>query len=247
YNPVNVCLRSTNYYTNYCTVGPLFFKLFILVNVLEFVHALEAKKNSLIFIFVLSACALTCYECIPDLSGSCNETTKDCPSNTQCGSFRLTSYAGETKADVKEKGCAAAEECVQASINYGVIQTVITSKCCTSNLCNSQDAPEGSISSPNGKKCFYCDGTDCSKTLNCDGDEDYCISTTGNRTSAFSVCMFVLFCSEKRSVIPSFHFLSDYRRAKGDCKGLCLQGDLLRHTICTDPRNRWSRNQLLPG
>ncbi|XP_039475194.1 urokinase plasminogen activator surface receptor-like isoform X1 [Oreochromis aureus] len=122
-----------------------------------------------------AACALKCFECRLGPSGSCTET-KDCPSNTQCGSFRLTSYAGGTKTDVKERGCAAAEECVQASVNYGVIQNLITSKCCTSDLCNSQDAPEGSICPPNGKKCFYCDGTNCTKTLNCNGNEDYCIS-----------------------------------------------------------------------
>lgn len=94
YNPVNVCLHSTNYYTNYCTVCPLFFKRFILVNVLEYVHALEARESLLVFIFVLSACALKCYECIPDLSGSCAQTTKECPSNTQCASVRIASYAG---------------------------------------------------------------------------------------------------------------------------------------------------------
>uniref|UniRef100_A0A668TLB4 UPAR/Ly6 domain-containing protein n=1 Tax=Oreochromis aureus TaxID=47969 RepID=A0A668TLB4_OREAU len=194
------------------------------------------------------ACALKCFECTPELSGSCTQTTKECPFNTQCRSARMTSYAGGSKLfDIKAKSCAAAEECVQASINFGVSQTLMTSKCCTSNLCNTQDAPEGSISSPNGKKCFQCHGNDCTKTLNCNGNEDHCIKTTGNRTSAFGVCMFVLFCSDKCSVIPSFHFLSDCRRAKGDFKGLCLQGDLLRHAICTDPRNHWSRNQLLPG
>ncbi|XP_005463486.1 urokinase plasminogen activator surface receptor-like [Oreochromis niloticus] len=166
------------------------------------------------------ACALKCYECIPDLSGSCTETTKDCPSNTQCGSIRLTSYAGGTKADVKVKGCAAAEECVQASVNYGVIQNLITSKCCTSDLCNSQDAPEGSISSPNGKKCFYCDGTDCSKTLNCNGNEDHCISTTvtaGGQKATVKGCASKVICSSTQTAqIPGI----------GEAEISCCQGDL---------------------
>ncbi|KAL3980923.1 alpha-2-macroglobulin-like protein [Sarotherodon galilaeus] len=182
------------------------------------------------------ACALKCYECIPDLSGSCTETTKDCPSNTQCGfnsiQFNFIYIAPNhnksgTKADVKEKGCAAAEECVQASVNYGVIQNLITSKCCTSDLCNSQDAPEGSISSPNGKKCFYCDGTDCSKTLNCNGDEDHCISTTvtaGGQKATVKGCASKVICSSTQTAqIPGIT----------GAEISCCQGDLCNSASST--------------
>uniref|UniRef100_A0A669FAA7 Urokinase plasminogen activator surface receptor-like n=1 Tax=Oreochromis niloticus TaxID=8128 RepID=A0A669FAA7_ORENI len=145
------------------------------------------------------ACALKCYECIPGPSGSCTQTTKDCPSNTQCGSVRLTSYAGDSKLfDIKGKSCAAAEECVQASLNFGVSRTLINTKCCTSELCNSQDVPEGSLSSPNGKKCFQCDGNDCAKTLNCNGNEDYCISAAvplGGQTTKLKGCASKMICS----------------------------------------------------
>uniref|UniRef100_A0A3Q2VTK9 Urokinase plasminogen activator surface receptor-like n=1 Tax=Haplochromis burtoni TaxID=8153 RepID=A0A3Q2VTK9_HAPBU len=150
---------------------------------------------------VVVACALKCYECTPDLSGSCTQTTKECPSNTQCRSARLTSYAGSTKAEVKMKSCAAAEECVQASVNFGVTETLLTSKCCTSDLCNSQDAPEG-LSSPNGKKCFQCDGNGCTKTLNCNGNQDHCISTTmsaGGQKVTLKGCASKLICSGMQS------------------------------------------------
>lgn len=48
---------------------------------------------------------------------------------------------GTDLTDVKMKMCALAEECSEASVNLGVAQAVITSKCCTSDLCNTQDAP----------------------------------------------------------------------------------------------------------
>ncbi|XP_005924279.1 lymphocyte antigen 6B [Haplochromis burtoni] len=162
-----------------------------------------------IFVLILGmvllpkACALKCYECIPDLSGSCAQTTKACPSNTQCASVRIASYAGGSKlVDIKGKSCAAAEECVQASINFGGAQTLITSKCCTSDLCNSQDAPEGSISSPNGKKCFQCVGNDCTQTLNCNGNEDHCISsamTAEGQKVTVKGCASKLICSSTQS------------------------------------------------
>uniref|UniRef100_A0A669CQD0 Urokinase plasminogen activator surface receptor n=1 Tax=Oreochromis niloticus TaxID=8128 RepID=A0A669CQD0_ORENI len=146
-----------------------------------------------------AACALQCYECIPGLSLNCTETTKECPSNTQCGSFRIISYAGGTAlADVKMKMCALAEECGEASVNLGVAQAVITSKCCTSDLCNTQDAPGGTIPSPNGKKCYQCDGIDCTKTLTCNGNEDHCISVAEGETTKVKGCTSKMICSNTK-------------------------------------------------
>ncbi|GLD54280.1 urokinase plasminogen activator surface receptor-like isoform X1 [Lates japonicus] len=108
-----------------------------------------------------SAYTLKCYECIPGLSGFCTDTAKQCPSQDyQCGAVKVTTYTGGSKeSDISMKNCALAQECVEGSINFGVTRT--TSK-----------------SSPNGKKCFTCDGQKCTATLNCEGNEDYCISTT---------------------------------------------------------------------
>ncbi|XP_078030251.1 uncharacterized protein LOC144466579 [Epinephelus lanceolatus] len=123
-----------------------------------------------------TAYTLKCYECIPEASGTCTDTIKECPSH--CAATRAIIYAGGLKLiDVNSKDCVVAEHCIEASANFGLVKTVITRKCCTSELCNTQPAPEPTKSNPNGKKCFTCDGQSCTATLNCEGDEDYCISS----------------------------------------------------------------------
>uniref|UniRef100_A0A3Q0R1F3 UPAR/Ly6 domain-containing protein n=1 Tax=Amphilophus citrinellus TaxID=61819 RepID=A0A3Q0R1F3_AMPCI len=67
-------------------------------------------------------------------------------------------------------------DCISGSINFGFDGIVITSSCCSSDLCNSQDAPVAIIPSPNGKTCF----------------QYYCISVNGNKPAVLSVCMSVL-------------------------------------------------------
>ncbi|KAM4581615.1 uncharacterized protein PAE49_006094 [Odontesthes bonariensis] len=125
--------------------------------------------------------ALKCYECLLGDSGPCKDS-KECPSQDhQCSSLRILSYAGGSKvADLEAKACALAQECVEGSLNLGAAKTLITTKCCNSDLCNTQSAPDASKSSPNGKKCFTCKGGTCTTTLNCETNEDYCIKSTLN-------------------------------------------------------------------
>ncbi|XP_070822415.1 urokinase plasminogen activator surface receptor-like [Chaetodon trifascialis] len=143
---------------------------------------------------------LKCYECLPGSSGTCTDTEKEClPLANQCGALRIASYAGDSKlADVHMKTCVMADQCVEGSVNFGIARTVLTSKCCTSELCNAQPAPEPSKSSPNGKRCYHCDGQQCSATLNCAGNEDHCISTTvtaGGAKTVMKGCASKLLCS----------------------------------------------------
>ncbi|XP_062254473.1 urokinase plasminogen activator surface receptor-like [Platichthys flesus] len=161
----------------------------------------------LIFGIVLlpKASTLKCFQCPPGPSGSCVNTENECPSNDfQCGALRVSTFAGASKvSDITVKMCAMAEECVEGSLNFGVSRTVITSKCCTSELCNSQPAPEPMKSTPNGKKCFRCDGQTCSGTLNCEGNEDHCISSTvdlGGKKTTMKGCASKVMCSDSQTV-----------------------------------------------
>ncbi|XP_059194498.1 urokinase plasminogen activator surface receptor-like [Centropristis striata] len=153
-------------------------------------------------VFLPKVYTLTCNECELGKTGTCAPKLKECPSNQKCGAMRLTSYVGGFKmVDYTSKGCSSAEECVEASFNFGVGRTAVANKCCSSKLCNANPAPEPSKSTPNGKKCFYCDTTqDCSRTLDCEGSEDYCISsklTVAETKVTMKGCASKFFCSGK--------------------------------------------------
>uniref|UniRef100_A0A3Q0R9C8 UPAR/Ly6 domain-containing protein n=1 Tax=Amphilophus citrinellus TaxID=61819 RepID=A0A3Q0R9C8_AMPCI len=140
-------------------------------------------------VLLSNACALECYECPTEISGICSQTT-ECPSS-------VLFYSGSISSNFKFKFCTAAEDCVNGSVNIGSGNTVLTSKCCSSDLCNSQDAPDGGILSPNGKQCFQCNGQDCTKTLNCAGNEDNCIKVTGAGVNVKG-CVSEQICSSKQ-------------------------------------------------
>lgn len=120
----------------------------------------------------VSASDLLCHSCI---GKTCSE--KPCPGQ-RCASMHMVNYIGDTKQNENHvRGCVPPQQCIQGSINFGVSRTVLGIKCCDADLCNSQDFDLGNVSlATNGKKCFYCDGQQCTKTLNCLGDEDRCIS-----------------------------------------------------------------------
>ncbi|XP_039676603.1 urokinase plasminogen activator surface receptor-like [Perca fluviatilis] len=125
------------------------------------------------------ASPLRCYVCIPDGSGTCIQTSHECRKGLRCAAMRLVRYQGGSKVhEENSKGCAVAEDCGEYSVNFGISQTKVNMKCCTSDLCNTQPAPEPSKSKPNGKQCYWCDSQRCNNTLNCEGNEDNCISAT---------------------------------------------------------------------
>uniref|UniRef100_A0A3B3XDI9 UPAR/Ly6 domain-containing protein n=1 Tax=Poecilia mexicana TaxID=48701 RepID=A0A3B3XDI9_9TELE len=75
------------------------------------------------------------------------------------------------------KHCMKAPWCVETSIHYGNYREVRNATCCKEDLCNTR-IPDY-MSGANGKKCYTCEGENCRKTLNCEGDEDFCFTFSG--------------------------------------------------------------------
>lgn len=48
---------------------------------------------------------------------------------------------GSKLTDILMKACVLAESCVEGSINFGISRNVFITKCCASNLCNTQSVP----------------------------------------------------------------------------------------------------------
>ncbi|XP_061920221.1 urokinase plasminogen activator surface receptor-like isoform X1 [Entelurus aequoreus] len=123
---------------------------------------------------------LRCYECAAGSSGSCIDATKECPwLADHCGALRLIVFHDNAViAHIKGKSCTSAGHCANVSVNFGESRTLLTNKCCTTDLCNTLPAPDVSKSRSNGKKCFSCNGLHCDTSLDCLGNEHYCISAT---------------------------------------------------------------------
>nr|XP_015832038.2 urokinase plasminogen activator surface receptor [Nothobranchius furzeri] len=143
---------------------------------------------------------LQCYECLPDIFGNCTQTTKQCPSDSyQCAATRFMIYLGEFQlVDAPAKKCAAVQDCLNGSINFGVAKIVSKSQCCDGNYCNTAQVPEPSSFSANGRRCFSCEGTECGRTLNCEKNEDFCIKSTMNdngQKRTMKGCASSLMCS----------------------------------------------------
>ncbi|XP_062872061.1 ly-6/neurotoxin-like protein 1 [Trichomycterus rosablanca] len=83
-----------------------------------------------------------------------------------------------SKTDVNVKTCGAPEECATQSLNFGLLKVTSNAKCCSTDLCNT-DTPAALAQLANGKMCYICDyNSNCSKTVNCEGIEDRCITAT---------------------------------------------------------------------
>ncbi|XP_027142199.1 ly6/PLAUR domain-containing protein 3-like [Larimichthys crocea] len=157
---------------------------------------------TLIFGIVLlpGAYTLRCNKCIPTSSGGCVNTEKICSAHGyQCASVRMISYAGGLKvSDLQMKSCVVQEQCGETSINFGLGRHVITTECCAIDFCNTKPASEPSRHTPNGKKCYHCNGPKCTATLNCEGNEDHCITKTvisGEKQEIIKGCASSKMCS----------------------------------------------------
>ncbi|KAL3060448.1 hypothetical protein OYC64_014908 [Pagothenia borchgrevinki] len=118
-------------------------------------------------------------ECHCSQGSGCTNSKIECPSGQSCSSERHVSYSdGSKMSDVNLKGCALPERCVNRSMNLGVVETLFSSLCCTTKLCNSANASEPVRSQPNGKSCLSCVGQTCTSSLACTGNQEFCFSAS---------------------------------------------------------------------
>ncbi|XP_017537040.1 urokinase plasminogen activator surface receptor-like [Pygocentrus nattereri] len=129
---------------------------------------------ALICVLFPKALALQCYQCIPGLSGTCTDTTTECPA--QCISRAITVTTGDQEHEVSLKGCAAPGQCFIGSLNLGFSRMTFSSYCCSTDLCNAFEQPDFQPP-PLWKECYVCTEKDCKGTLTCELG-NYCITAT---------------------------------------------------------------------
>nr|XP_055039190.1 ly6/PLAUR domain-containing protein 5-like [Misgurnus anguillicaudatus] len=118
----------------------------------------------LIALFCSKALALICYNCT---ELNCTQT---CDSTDKCGS--TFKYNSTTNQMTTSRGCISSA--CNLNISYGTVR--INVQCCDADKCNNQKAP--GQSNNNNNTCYTCNGTDCSKILDCKDDETHCFSGT---------------------------------------------------------------------
>ncbi|XP_062872166.1 urokinase plasminogen activator surface receptor-like [Trichomycterus rosablanca] len=131
---------------------------------------------SSIYSLYCSAQSLKCYECTTFLNGACSSDTVSTCMN-QCASVTTTANSYGIKTDVVLKTCGSPAVCTTGSMNLGIVKVTSNANCCNTELCNT-NAPPALKQSVNGRRCYTCDAFGCSKTVNCEGNEDQCITTT---------------------------------------------------------------------
>ncbi|KAL7859154.1 hypothetical protein SRHO_G00143010 [Serrasalmus rhombeus] len=175
----------------------------------------------LICVLFPKAQTLKCYQCLPGSSGKCTNTQTDCPE--QCASMTTAVYIGGVHTgDVNVKNCSAAGQCVSGSRNLGLLKMTVNSKCCSTDLCNSNKLPALPKGSPNGKKCYACTDDDCSTTVSCEGDEDQCVSirVTSGVQLKMKGCMSRSLCTMDKWSPQTTEVIEDVSCCEGDlCNG----------------------------
>ncbi|XP_028453890.1 trihydrophobin-like [Perca flavescens] len=129
---------------------------------------------------------------------------------------------GGSEYAIHSTGCAKVENCVNGSVNFGMKEIKITTKCCTPDLCNTQPAPGPSRSKPNGKQCYYCDEKSCTNIVNCEGTEDNCITATHTQGA---ISRTFKGCASKRLCTPTWDPSWAGEMASTCCEGNLCNGD----------------------
>ncbi|XP_073727613.1 phospholipase A2 inhibitor and Ly6/PLAUR domain-containing protein-like [Misgurnus anguillicaudatus] len=169
--------------------------------------------------------SLKCYQCV-NVTGSCTGVAMTCPTAnyTTCMSATSISTLAGVMSTSKLKSCYIPQYCGNVSVNVGVSKSVVSMQCCNTDLCNSQDVPDSSSNSPNGKQCYYCDGKTCSNKLSCLGNEDYCITATAT-ANITSLPPIVKGCASKMICDAASHVPQGYGQIS------CCQGNLCNSAV----------------
>uniref|UniRef100_A0A8C1YGG5 Lymphocyte antigen 6 family member M5 n=1 Tax=Cyprinus carpio TaxID=7962 RepID=A0A8C1YGG5_CYPCA len=148
----------------------------------------------LLFILFTAGHSLSCYECSGQKGSCANQKVKTCPRGfSKCMSTTAVTQVGDS-LKVKVKDCAA--DCASGSMNLGIVKR--SSVCCNTDRCNVRDAPDPSIDS-NGKKCYSCDGKNCSNTVSCSGSEDHCITSVGHSLMCYECVDLMGSCANQNA------------------------------------------------
>ncbi|MCI4387803.1 hypothetical protein PGIGA_G00078460 [Pangasianodon gigas] len=173
----------------------------------------------LICMLFSKALSLTCHQCLPSPSGPCTNELITC--SDQCLSTTTAMYMSGTKVtDINIKTCGVPELCASGSLNLGTVKVTSNSKCCSTNLCNTETLPALPQQAPNGRMCYTCDTNSCSVKVSCEGDEDRCISASvqqGSNTVSMKGCVSKSLCiASASSSVPGL----------GISKVQCCEGNL---------------------
>ncbi|XP_053339134.1 uncharacterized protein LOC128510698 [Clarias gariepinus] len=103
----------------------------------------------------------------------------NCPD--QCASLTFFVKQDDLNMTTVVKTCGAPELCSNNSVNMGGVTASRNAYCCNTTFCNSKTLPVLTQQRANGKMCYTCIGSDCSQTMDCVGEEYYCISQTVNQ------------------------------------------------------------------
>uniref|UniRef100_A0A3B3CF22 Uncharacterized LOC112143158 n=1 Tax=Oryzias melastigma TaxID=30732 RepID=A0A3B3CF22_ORYME len=187
--------------------------------------SVQLKRKMNFFIVILGiwllpkAEALKCYQCMNSDPEGCTDQEVECPSeNHQCASVFLK--GGSPSEKIQMKGCVLPEECNEYSAIYGEEKRLRISKCCNSDLCNTEPVPEPSEPVPNGLQCFGCFEKDCDKIVNCEGIQDHCYTQT---MSVDAVTLTLKGCVSKN--VCSTGESNSVEESLGN-KSRCCQGNL---------------------
>ncbi|XP_072299916.1 uncharacterized protein [Eucyclogobius newberryi] len=155
----------------------------------------QNMKNTLLLSLALtialsinSVAGLSCTTCSDPNDSNCVSTIlAPCQNGeVQCVSATIQTKSGPSTSTTKVKGCAASSLCPASmtqdfSLNVGSSQVLAKAVCCSSDNCNTADAPAPSTPGTGSLQCFSCDPTTgtCSTGLTCNTLENNCFSSRG--------------------------------------------------------------------